>query len=127
MSQKIDNIINNLKELTLLESVELINIIEKTFSVNASANSSLSIDSNNNNVIKEISEKTEFNLILTEVPKDKKISILKVVRSITGLGLKEAKNLVDSTPKIIKESLNKETAESMKKQIEEVGGIVSLE
>ena len=126
MSKKVDNIINNLKELTLLESVELIDIIEKTFSVNASIDSSLSLKNNNDSKEKTI-EKTEFNVILTEVPKDKKISILKVIRSITGLGLKEAKSLVDSTPKIVKESLNKETAESLKKQIEDVGGIVSLE
>nr|BBC77636.1 ribosomal protein L12 [Nitzschia sp. NIES-3576] len=126
MSQKVDNIITNLKELTLLESVQLISIIEETFSVNASTDLSL-LPKEEKNSTKKVTEKTEFNIVLTEVPKDKKISILKVIRSITGLGLKEAKSLVDSTPKIIKESLNKETAESIKKQIEEVGGIVSLE
>nr|BBC77534.1 ribosomal protein L12 [Nitzschia sp. PL1-4] len=129
MSQKIENILINLKELTLLESVELVNLIEKTFGVNASSfpTEVSSIIKENNNLTKETLEKTEFNLILTEVPKDKKISILKVVRSITGLGLKEAKSLVDSTPKLIKESINKDVAESMKKQIEDAGGHVSLE
>jgi large subunit ribosomal protein L7/L12 len=74
----------------------------------------------------EVEEKTEFNVMLDEVPADKKIAVLKVVRGLTGLGLKEAKELVESTPKVIQESLGKEAAEDAKKQIEEAGGKVSL-
>ena len=71
-------------------------------------------------------EQTEFELILENVPADKKIAILKVVRSVTGLGLKEAKDLVESAPKTIKEALPKAEAEDIKKQIEEAGGKVAL-
>ena len=71
-------------------------------------------------------EKTEFNLILDEVPADKKIAVLKVVRSLTGLGLKEAKELVESAPKVVQESLAKDAAEAAKAQIESAGGKASL-
>jgi large subunit ribosomal protein L7/L12 len=74
----------------------------------------------------EVEEKTEFDLVLEEVPADKKIAVLKIVREITGLGLKEAKELVESTPKAIKEAVAKEVAEDAKKQIEEAGGKVSI-
>ena len=71
-------------------------------------------------------EKTEFNLMLDEVPADKKIAVLKVVRGLTGLGLKEAKDLVESAPKLVQESMGKDAAEDAKKQIEEAGGKASL-
>ncbi len=99
MSQKIDQIVEELKTLTLLEASEL---------------------------VKKIEETTEFDLILDEVPADKKIAILKVVRSLTGLGLKEAKELVESAPKQVQAALTKDAAENGKKQIEEAGGKASL-
>jgi len=71
-------------------------------------------------------EKSEFDIVLEEVPADKKIAVLKVVRGITGLGLKEAKDLVESAPKSIKEGASKADAEDAKKQLEEAGGKVSL-
>jgi len=74
----------------------------------------------------EIVEKTEFNVMLDEVPADKKIAVLKVVRTLTGLGLKEAKTLVESAPKMVQEALGKDAAEDAKKQIEDAGGKVSL-
>ena len=74
----------------------------------------------------EVEEKTEFNVMLDEVPADKKIAILKVVRTLTGLGLKEAKELVESAPKQVQEGLAKDAAEEAKKQIEAAGGKVSL-
>ena len=74
----------------------------------------------------EVEEKTEFDLILDEVPADKKIAVLKVVRSLTGLGLKEAKELVESAPKQVQAALTKDAAENGKKQIEEAGGKASL-
>ena len=70
----------------------------------------------------ETEEKTEFNLMLDEVPADKKIAVLKVVRGLTGLGLKEAKELVESAPKLVQENMGKDAAEDAKKQIEEAGG-----
>jgi len=77
-------------------------------------------------VADEVEEKTEFNVMLDEVPADKKIAVLKVVRGLTGLGLKEAKQLVESTPQQIQEAVSKETAEDVKKQVEDAGGKVSL-
>jgi len=74
----------------------------------------------------EQEEKTEFNLMLDEVPADKKIAVLKVVRALTGLGLKEAKDLVEAAPKQVQENINKEAAETGKKQIEDAGGKASV-
>jgi large subunit ribosomal protein L7/L12 len=126
MVKKIEEIVNQLKILTLIEASELVTKIEETFGVNASSvNEVVGPPIVNNNIEKE--EKTQFNLILEEVPTDKKISILKVVRGLTGLGLKEVKELVESAPKQIQEGLNKESAELAKKQIEEAGGKVSLQ
>ena len=71
-------------------------------------------------------EKTEFNVSLDEVPKDKKISILKIVRSVTELGLKEAKEVVENTPKVIQEGLTKAAAEETKKLLEDAGAVVTL-
>jgi large subunit ribosomal protein L7/L12 len=74
----------------------------------------------------EVEEKTEFDLILDEVPADKKIAILKVVRTLTGLGLKEAKDLVEATPKAVKEGASKDDVNAAKKQLEEAGAKVSI-
>ncbi|KAI0556364.1 60S ribosomal protein L12 (chloroplast) [Gracilaria domingensis] len=130
MSTKINNIINDLKSLTLLEAAELVKQIEETFNIDASIASQnpaivmpTAVDSSTKN---ETEEKTEFNIVLEEVPPAKKIAILKVVRSITGLGLKEAKELVESAPKIIKENTTKENSEELKKQLEEAGAKVSI-
>jgi large subunit ribosomal protein L7/L12 len=127
MSEKIDQIVEELKTLTLLEASELVSKIEDTFGVDASA-------AMGGGVImatapaqaEEVEEKTEFNVMLDEVPADKKIAILKVVRGLTGLGLKEAKELVEAAPKLVQEGLAKDVAENAKKQIEEAGGKVSL-
>ena len=127
MSDKINQIVEELKTLTLLEASELVTAIEETFGVDASA-------SVGGNIMmaaaptetEKVEEKTEFNVMLDEVPADKKIAILKVVRGLTGLGLKEAKTLVESAPKVIQENLAKDAAEDAKKQIEEAGGKVSL-
>ncbi len=74
----------------------------------------------------EVEEKTEFDVVLEEFPADKKIAILKVVRTLTGLGLKEAKDLVEAAPKAVKEAIAKEAAEDAKKQLEEAGAKVSI-
>lgn len=126
MSEKIDQIIEDLKTLTLLEASELVTKIEETFNVDASASVGGTMVMAGPAAVEEVEEKTEFNVMLEEVPADKKIAILKIVRGITGLGLKEAKELVESTPKQIQEGVSKETAEDIKKQIEDVGGKVGL-
>jgi large subunit ribosomal protein L7/L12 len=126
MSEKINQIVEDLKSLTLLEASELVTKIEETFGVDASVSIGGGIVMAAPTVTEEVEEKTEFNLMLDEVPADKKIAVLKVVRSLTGLGLKEAKELVESAPKQIQEGLPKEAGEDAKKQIEEAGGKASL-
>jgi len=126
MSEKIDQIVESLKTLTLLEASELVTKIEETFGVDASASVGGTMVMAAPAAIEEVEEKTEFNVILDEVPSDKKIAILKVVRTITGLGLKEAKELVESVPKTIKENIAKDAAEDVKKQLEAAGGKASL-
>ena len=127
MSEKINQIVEDLKTLTLLEASELVTAIEETFGVDASASvgggvmmAAAPADA------EEVEEKTEFNVMLDEVPADKKIAVLKVVRTLTGLGLKEAKTLVESAPKMVQEALGKDAEEEEKKQIEDAGGKVSL-
>lgn len=127
MSEKIDQIVEELKTLTLLEASELVKKIEDTFGVDASAAvGGGMMMAAAPATVEEVEEKTEFNVMLDEVPADKKIAILKVVRSLTGLGLKEAKQLVESAPKQVQEGLPKDAAEDAKKQIEAAGGKASL-
>jgi large subunit ribosomal protein L7/L12 len=126
MSEKIDQIVENLKTLTLLEASELVSKIEETFGVDASAAAGGAVIMAAAAPAEEVEEKTAFDLILDEVPADKKIAILKVVRSLTGLGLKEAKELVESAPKQVQIGVAKDAAEDGKKQIEAAGGKASL-
>ena len=126
MSEKIDQIVEELKTLTLLEASELVTKIEETFGVDASAASGGTMVMAAPAATEEVEEKTEFNVMLNEVPADKKIAILKVVRGLTGLGLKEAKELVESAPKQIQESVGKDAAEDAKKQLEDAGAKVAL-
>jgi large subunit ribosomal protein L7/L12 len=126
MSEKINQIVEELKTLTLLEASELVTAIEETFGVDASAAAGGTMVMAAAGPAEEVEEKTEFDVSLDEVPADKKIAILKVVRSITGLGLKEAKELVESAPKVIQVAIAKNAAEEAKKQIEDAGGKVSL-
>ena len=126
MSEKINQIVEDLKTLTLLEASELVSQIEETFGVDASAAGGAVVMAAAGGAEEAVEEKTEFNLMLDEVPADKKIAVLKVVRGLTGLGLKEAKELVESAPKTVQEGLAKDAAEEAKKQIEAAGGKASL-
>ena len=127
VDSKVSLIIEDLKTLTLLEASELVTKIEETFDVDASASVGTGVMMAAAPAeVEEIEEKTEFNIMLDEVPADKKIAVLKVVRTLTGLGLKEAKTLVESAPKMVQEALGKDAAEDAKKQIEDAGGKVSL-
>ena len=128
MTTKIDTIMEQLETLTLLEAAELVKKIEDTFGVDASAGGGMMMmagPADGGGAAAE-EEKSEFDVVLTDVPADKKIAILKIVRGITGLGLKEAKELVESAPKTIQEAVTKDAAEDVKKQIEEAGGKVEL-
>lgn len=127
MSDKINSILEELKNLSLLEASQLVKQIEETFGVDASSGGGMMmVGAAAGAGESAVEEKTEFDLILENVPADKKIAILKIVRSVTGLGLKEAKDLVESAPKTVKASLPKGEADDIKKQLEEAGAKVSL-
>jgi len=126
---KIDEIMELLQTVTLLEAAELVEKIEETFGVDASASAGgammMAAPGADGDAAPE-EEKTEFDLVLSEFPADKKIAVLKVVRGITGLGLKEAKEIVESAPKTLQEAMSKDDAETAKKQLEEAGAKVEL-
>lgn len=134
MSAKTDEIMESLKTLSLLEASELVKQIEDVFQVDASASGGggmmmmpgMMPGAGGGAAAEPEEEKTEFDVVLEDVPADKKIAILKVVRGITGLGLKEAKEMVESAPKAIKEAMAKDAAEDAKKQLEEAGAKVSV-
>jgi len=135
MNIKINKIIDDLKSLTLLECVSLIKEIEKTFEINTSpsvtitnplvSEASEKVSNNSLNAI-EVEEKSSFNITLVEVPADKKIAVLKIVRNLTGLGLKESKEIVDNVPKQIKEGVSKEESENIKKELEALGAKIDI-
>ncbi|WP_338430097.1 50S ribosomal protein L7/L12 [Synechococcus elongatus] len=127
MSAKTDEILESLKTLTLLEAAELVKQIEEAFGVSAAAPvGGVVVAAAAGGAAEAVEEKTEFDVVLEEVPADKKIAVLKVVRGITGLGLKEAKDLVEAAPKPIKEGVSKDDAEAAKKELEEAGAKVSV-
>ena len=127
MSAATEQILEQLKALTLLEASELVKQIEEAFGVSAAATGGVMMMAPGAAApAEEVVEKTEFDAILDSVPADKKIAVLKIVREITGLGLKEAKDLVEAAPKAIKEAIAKEAAEDAKKRIEEAGGKVVI-
>jgi large subunit ribosomal protein L7/L12 len=130
MSAVTDEILDKLKTLTLLEAAELVKQIEEAFGVSAAAPAGgmmmMAAPGAAAAPAEEVEEKTEFDVILEEVPADKKIAVLKVVRTLTGLGLKEAKDLVEAAPKPVKEAIAKDAAEDAKKQLEEAGAKVTV-
>ena len=127
----VDEILDKLKSLTLIEASELVKKIEEEFGVSAAAAPAAmpmmmpGVGAPGAAAEPE-EEKTEFDVVLEEVPADKKIAILKVVRQITGLGLKEAKGVVESAPKAIKEAIAKDEAEKFQKDLEAAGAKVSV-
>jgi large subunit ribosomal protein L7/L12 len=128
MSAATEQILEQLKSLTLLEASELVKQIEEAFGVSAAAPAGgmMMMAPGAGAAAEEVVEKTEFDAILDSVPADKKIADLKIVREITGLGLKEAKDLVEAAPKAVKEAVTKDAAEDIKKRIEEAGGKVTV-
>ena len=115
--------IDAIKELTVLELNDLVKACEEEFGVSAAAGVVVAAAGAGAAAAGE--EKTEFNVELTEVGPNK-VKVIKVVRELTGLGLKEAKEAVESAPKVLKEGVSKEEAEAAKKQLEEVGAKVTL-
>ncbi|MFZ4641376.1 MAG: 50S ribosomal protein L7/L12 [Nodosilinea sp.] len=135
MSAKTDEILEQLKSLSLIEASELVKQIEEAFGVDASAAGGGGVmmmapglvpGAGGGGAAEPEEEKTAFDVILEDVPADKKIAVLKVVRSLTGLGLKEAKDLVEAAPKPVKEGVTKDEAEAAKKELEESGAKVAV-
>ena len=121
-----EDVLGYLEKASMLEVSELIKDIEDKFGVTAAAPVAVAAaPAAGGGAAESAEEKTEFDVIL-ESSGDKKIQVIKVVRAITSLGLKEAKDLVDGAPKAIKEGISKAEAEDIKKQIEEAGGVVNL-
>lgn len=129
MSTTTDAIIEQLKSITLLEAAELVSQIEETFGVDASApvgGGMMMAAMPAGGDAEAAEEKTEFDVVLESVASDKRIAVIKAVRGLTSLGLKEAKDLIESAPKAIKEGVSKADAEEVKKTLEEAGGVVSI-
>ena len=121
-----NDVLAYLETATMLDISELIKDIEEKFGVTAAAPVAVAAGPvAGGGAAEDAEEKTEFDVVLTSAG-DKKIQVIKVVRAITGLGLKEAKELVDSAPKAVKEGVSKAEAEDIQKQIEEVGGVVDV-
>ncbi|MCF8259563.1 MAG: 50S ribosomal protein L7/L12 [Melioribacteraceae bacterium] len=123
MSEKVSELVEKIKLLTLVEASELKTALEEEFGVTAAA--PMMMAAGGGEAAAPVEEQTEFDVILAGVG-DKKINVIKVVRAATGLGLKEAKDLVDTAPKAIKEAASKEDAEKLKKELEEAGATVEL-
>lgn len=125
MSEKIQEIVEKIKALSLLEASELKKALENEFGVTAAAPVVMAGGPVAGADAAPVEEKTEFDVIL-QAAGEKKINVIKVVRAHTGLGLKEAKDLVDSAPKPVKEGISKDEAEKIKKELEENGATVSI-
>ncbi len=127
MSSKItkEDVVKFIEGMTVLELSELVKELEEKFGVSAAAPMTVAQVAVGGEQVSQAEEKTEFDAILTGFG-DQKIQVIKVVRAITGLGLKEAKDLVDGVPKPIKEAVMKDEAADIKKKIEEVGGTVEI-
>jgi large subunit ribosomal protein L7/L12 len=121
----VDDLLEHIGSLTLLEAADLKKKMEDKFGVTAAAPVGMAMMAPAGGAAAAVEEKTEFDVILTSVG-DKKIEVLKVVREVTGLGLKEAKDLVDSAPKPVKEKVKKEDAEQMKTKLEATGAKVEI-
>ena len=128
MANKVEAILEEMKGLTLLEAADLVKKMEETFGVSAAAAAPVAVAGAAGAAAggaAPAEEKTEFTVVLTEVGANK-INVIKAVREVTSLGLKEAKDLVDGAPKTVKEGVNKDEAASIKKKFEEAGAKVEI-
>src|SRR5881394_57602 len=122
---KVDTILDEIKGLTLLEASDLVKKMEEAFGVSAAAATVVAAGGGGAGGAAPAEEKTEFSVVLTDVGGNK-INVIKAVREVTSLGLKEAKDLVDGAPKTVKEGVNKDEAASIKKKFEEAGAKVEI-
>ncbi len=120
-----EDILNAIAEMSVMEVVELIEAMEEKFGVTAAAAVAAAPAAGGGDAGAAAEEQTEFDVVLTAIG-EKKVNVIKVVRAVTGLGLKEAKGLVDGAPSAIKEGASKDEAEDVKKQLEEAGGSAEI-
>ncbi len=120
-----DDILNAIADMSVMEVVELVEAMEEKFGVSAAAAVAVAPAAGGDAGGEAAAEQTEFDVILTSAG-DKKVNAIKAVRAITGLGLKEAKEMVESAPAAVKEGVSKEDAEEVKKQLEEAGATAEL-
>ena len=125
MSEKVTKLIDDVKTLTVIELSELVKALEDEFGVSAAAPVAVAAAPAAGGAAPTAEEKTEFNVVLKAAGANK-VAVIKVVKEITGLGLKDAKDLLDGAPKTLKESVSKEQAEEMKKKLTDAGAEVDL-
>lgn len=125
MATNLNKIVDDLSALTVMEAAELSKLLEEKWGVSAAAPVAVAAAANDAGAGAAAEEKTEFDVILTAAG-DKKINVIKEVRAITGLGLKEAKDLVEGAPKPLKEGVSKADADEIKKKLEEAGATVEV-
>ena len=125
MATKVEGILEEIKGLTLLEAADLVKKMEETFGVSAAAATVVAGGGGGAAAAAPAEEKTEFTVVLTDVGGNK-INVIKAVREVTSLGLKEAKDLVDGAPKTVKEGVNKDEAATIKKKFEDAGAKVEI-
>ncbi len=123
MSEKFEKIISEIEKLSVLELADLVKALEEKFGVSAAA---MAVAGPGNGGSAAAEEKTAWNVLLRAAG-DQKINVIKAIREATGLGLKEAKDIADGAPKVVKEGLKKEDAEELKKKLEAVGATVELQ
>ena len=124
MSANLAQIVDTLSALTVIEAAELSKLLEEKWGVSAAA--PVAVAAAAGAAAPAAEAQTEFNVILASFPADKKIGVIKVVREITGLGLKEAKDAVEAAPKVVKEAVSKDEAEKIKKLLVEAGAVVEV-
>lgn len=120
----VESILESIEKLTLLEAAELVKAMEEKFGVSAAAPVAVAAAPAAAAAVDDAD--AEVSVVLASVPADKKIAVLKEVRTLTGLGLKEAKDLVEAAPKAVKENIKKDEAESIKKTLEAAGAVVEI-
>ena len=122
----VESILESIEKLTLLEAAELVKAMEEKFGVSAAAPVAVAAAPVAGAAAPAEDADAEVSVVLASVPADKKIAVLKEVRTLTGLGLKEAKDLVEAAPKAVKENIKKDEAEAIKKTLEAAGAVVEI-
>jgi large subunit ribosomal protein L7/L12 len=126
MAANKEEILNTIANLTILEVVDLVKAMEEKFGVTAAAPVAVAAAAAGAAPAAPVEEQTEFTVTLKEYPPEKKVTVIKVVREVTGLGLKEAKDLVEGVPSIVKDGVNKADSDKIKKSLEDAGAKVEV-